>query len=331
MFADDTQGLASGNNLDQLIDNVNRELKKWAVWFCANKMAVNVSKTKFIIFHNKGKKVDLKGKEITFHSNPSSPSSPPTPLERIHSKHPDPSKRSYKLLGILIDENLSFEYQINSLRNKLSRSIYIINKAKHFLPNKSLRDLYFALFHSHLTYCPIITGCANKTNLDKIATLQKKIIRIVTNSSYRAHSQPLFSQLKILPFFKLIEQSKLLFMHSIHFKYAPLTFKDTWLKNDSRNLSQQLRNSDQYIIPRPKTSSFTRFPLTSLPLSWNNAGDFKYHSNRTTFKIALKNDLLQINDDTTSHLANIDMDLYLNNDAAPPLPPSLPSPTPNTP
>jgi len=156
-----------------------------------------------LFFTTKGKKVDLKGKEITFHSNPYST---PTPLERIHSKHPDPNKQSYKLIGILIDENLSFEYQINSLRNKLSRSIYIINKAKHFLPNKSLCDLYFALFHSQLTYCPIITGWATKTNLDKIATLQKKIIRIVTNSPYRAHSEPLFKQLKILPFFKLIEQ-----------------------------------------------------------------------------------------------------------------------------
>jgi len=56
MFADDTQGLATGDNLEMLIDDVNGELKKWAVWFCANKMAVNVSKTKFIIFHNRGKK-----------------------------------------------------------------------------------------------------------------------------------------------------------------------------------------------------------------------------------------------------------------------------------
>ena len=56
LFADDTQGLKAGKNLPELIDNVNSELKKWAQWFRSNKMAVNTSKTKFIIFHSKGKK-----------------------------------------------------------------------------------------------------------------------------------------------------------------------------------------------------------------------------------------------------------------------------------
>jgi hypothetical protein len=58
MFADDTAGLASNNNINDLILTVNTELKKIAHWFRANKMAVNVNKTKFIIFHTKGKRVD---------------------------------------------------------------------------------------------------------------------------------------------------------------------------------------------------------------------------------------------------------------------------------
>ena len=71
-------------------------------------MAVNVSKTKFIIFHTCGKKVDLDGKKIIFDNNdPSSPLDPnlACELERIHNNHADPSSRSYKLLGILIDEH----------------------------------------------------------------------------------------------------------------------------------------------------------------------------------------------------------------------------------
>ena len=50
LFADDTAGLKSGLNLDELITNVNIEVNKLANWFRANKMAVNVSKTKYIIF-----------------------------------------------------------------------------------------------------------------------------------------------------------------------------------------------------------------------------------------------------------------------------------------
>jgi hypothetical protein len=55
LFADDTQGLASDKDLGVLVNRVNDELKKWAAWFRANKMVVNTKKTKYIIFHPKGK------------------------------------------------------------------------------------------------------------------------------------------------------------------------------------------------------------------------------------------------------------------------------------
>ncbi len=58
MFADDTAGLASGDNLPELFNSVNIEIKKIARWFRANKMAVNVGKTKYIIFHTRGKAIN---------------------------------------------------------------------------------------------------------------------------------------------------------------------------------------------------------------------------------------------------------------------------------
>ena len=57
MFADDTSALKSGKNIEELIQNVNTELNKIAIWFRANKLAVNVSKTKYIIFRGRGKKI----------------------------------------------------------------------------------------------------------------------------------------------------------------------------------------------------------------------------------------------------------------------------------
>ncbi len=58
MFADDTACVASGHNLQDLVSFVNTEIKKIAGWFRANRMTVNVSKTKFIIFRTKGKIID---------------------------------------------------------------------------------------------------------------------------------------------------------------------------------------------------------------------------------------------------------------------------------
>ena len=57
LFADDTSCLAEHTNINQLISFVNKELHKLANWFKSNKMAVNISKTKYIIFRTRGQKL----------------------------------------------------------------------------------------------------------------------------------------------------------------------------------------------------------------------------------------------------------------------------------
>ncbi len=54
LFADDTTGLGKGKNLGLLTAYVNEELQKISYWLRSNKMAINTSKTKFIIFRTRG-------------------------------------------------------------------------------------------------------------------------------------------------------------------------------------------------------------------------------------------------------------------------------------
>ena len=154
----------------------------------------------------------------------------------------------------------------------MSKSIFCINRAKHFLPQGTLITLYHSLVHSHLLYCPLVTSCSSNKDLEKIFKIQKKAIRIVTNSSYHTHTAPLFGKHKILPLNKILLQAKLHFMHSIHYNYAPPTLKHMCLTNSERTLSHHLRNQDEYTIPRANYTFFTRFPLYTLPKAWNTAG-----------------------------------------------------------
>ena len=59
MFADDTTCLMAGTNIEELINLVNVEVQKMANWYRANRLAVNTSKSKYIIFHCKGKKINF--------------------------------------------------------------------------------------------------------------------------------------------------------------------------------------------------------------------------------------------------------------------------------
>ncbi len=57
-------------------------------------------------------------------------------------------------------------------------------------------------------------------------------------------------------------------------------------------MGQVLRNDNDYMLPHPRLEAFKKIPLYSLPLAWNNAGDIRFKNNRMTFKIALKDKLL---------------------------------------
>ena len=124
--------------------------------------------------------------------------------------------------------------------------------------------------------------------------LQKKAIRIINKSPILAHTQPLFFQTKILPFDKLVTQSRLIFMHAVQYGYAHETFLNSWTTNIARNPNLQLRNADDFYLPNPRVDSFKNIPLYSFGNEWNNLDDgIKFQFNRITFKIALKNYLLE--------------------------------------
>jgi len=294
MFADDTFALKADSNLENLITNINSDIKMMAMWFKANKLAVNISKTKYIIFRNKGKVIGPNLPPVLYDENePNQPHSPDkiTVLERLHEKHENSNSRAYKLLGIYLDEYLSFDYHANYLLSKLNRSMFCIKMAKNNVNYKGRRSLYFALVHSHLNYCPTILSCLTQKNKNKLFKVQKKALRIMTGSNYNAHTAPLFIQHKILPFEKLLKFGNLSFMHSINYKYAPKSFDQTWLKNDEVRGDLNLRNNCLFSIPAPRTESFKRFPLYSLPNEWNKSGNLMFYANTFTFKLNLREQL----------------------------------------
>jgi sarcosine oxidase/L-pipecolate oxidase len=290
LYADDTTGLDTDTNLQTLMTRVSTELTKMAEWFQCNKMALNISKTKYIIFHVPSKKVDQNTTLCIDTNLPNTPHNPQliTEIERIHNNHTNPNLRSFKLLGIYFDENLSFNHNTAALVSKLSRSIFFLNRVKHTLTPKALKSLYNSFFHSHLLYCTNIYSCTSQTNLNRIFLQQKKAIRIITNSSYTAHTDPLFTKLHILPLDKIITQAHLTFMHSIYYNYAPPSFSDTWQTKSQRNPELNLRNATDFHITHPRIELYKKLPIYSLPNTWNSHDTVRYYANRTTFHIALQ-------------------------------------------
>jgi hypothetical protein len=292
MFADDTFCLKSNTDLKTLIQNVNREINLMAIWFRANKLAVNISKTKYIIFRMKGKKIDDDLPPVLYNGNEQNVPNDDTlitPLERYFDQHPSKDGRAYKLLGLYLDEHLSFNFHTDFLAGKLTKSLYCIKQAKHIIPLQGMRALYFALVHSHLTYCSSIMSLLTVKNINKIKKIQKKALRIMDNCAYNAHTNPILIKHQILPYNLLIKQAQLNFMHSIFHNYAPASFNNVWQTNAERNPNLNLRNANDYYVQQPRTETFKKSTLYNLPTVWNELSPFiKLQPNKITFKWALK-------------------------------------------
>ena len=171
LFADDTVVLYSNKNVSLLISTMNKELKKLDDWFKCNKLFLNFNKTKYIIFRSKNKKIPHDIDPILINN---------VIIERTET---------INFLGIIIHESFDWKYHIMKISSKLSRSIGVLHKLKTFLPLKILIYIYNAIILPHLNYGNEIWGNSYKIHTNKILLLQKRAIRIISNShQYVSHS-----------------------------------------------------------------------------------------------------------------------------------------------
>ena len=62
----------------------------------------------------------------------------------------------------------------------------------------TLKSIYHSLFHSHFIYGILVWGLAKPSLTNKVILLQKRAIRIISNSDYLDPTNPLFKDLEIL-------------------------------------------------------------------------------------------------------------------------------------
>ena len=96
---------------------------------------------------------------------------------------------------------------------KNSKSIAILRMARSVFPLNILKMIYMSLIYSHINYCILIWGSAEKGIIEPLFKLQKKAIRIITNSRFLDHTAPLFKSLALLTVYKVYDLNCTLFIY----------------------------------------------------------------------------------------------------------------------
>jgi hypothetical protein len=265
LFADDTNIFCSGENLQQLVKDVTKEINKLKIWFDSNKLSLNLNKTKIMLFGNCNMNIQV---NIQIDG---------VIIDRVHEN---------KFLGVIIDDRISWKSHINHVQSKLSRSIAVINKAKQVLDQKSLHMLYCSLVLPYLIYCVEIWGHNYKSSLHSLSVLQKRAIRIIHNAEYRDHTHALFIQSKLLKFIDLVKYQSAQIMFKAKNNLLPRNIQILFRVREG---GYNLRGTHNFKVNRIRTTRKSFCISSSGVKLWNSLNDeLKQCPNINQFKIRYK-------------------------------------------
>ena len=230
LFADDTNVFISGENINVLCNKLNQELECIREWLCCNKLSLNVSKTHYMIFTPRNKTVhDI---DVKIHG---------VNVERVYAT---------KFLGVIIDSKLTWKPHVEYICKKLSKCAGIIAKARRKLHRSSLITLYYTFAYPYFIYCNHVWGNNYASTLEKIKIIQKRLVRTITCSPYRAHTEPLFYANKLLNVCDINSYTIGIFMYQFVNGNLPDIFNGFFVRNRDRNVHQyNVRNADEVYVP----------------------------------------------------------------------------------
>ena len=127
-----------------------------------------------------------------------------------------------KSLDLIIDDNLKWDDHIQYICSKVRRNIGLIEHIKHCIPKRSSILLYKSLVEPYFRYGNTVRGLCNSILIDKLQTLQNRIARIVTDTSYDKADHPvLLRELGWLSIRKLITLDLGIFMCKVNKGITP--------------------------------------------------------------------------------------------------------------
>jgi len=177
LYAGDTSLIITISDSQMFEKDINTAILQLNRWFKSNLLLLNLEKTYFLQFLTKNTNAtDL---HITYENRQ---------ISSIHST---------KFWGLVIDNNLAWHCHVDQMIPALNKAFYVIRSLKPLLSFESLRMVYFSTVHSIISYGIVFWGISTHSKI--IFKIQKRLIRIITNSGNKDSCQDLFKKLYILP------------------------------------------------------------------------------------------------------------------------------------
>ena len=152
-WADDNTPYAIEDNIEKLLETLEKETNVILQWFEFNEMKSNSDKSHLLVVNSKDDKIMLQNEEII-------------------------GEESVKLLGVIIDNKLNFEEHVTKLCKKANQKLHALARIAKYLNKDKLRVLMKAFIDSQFNYCPLIWMFHSRQLNNKINKLHERALRI---------------------------------------------------------------------------------------------------------------------------------------------------------
>ena len=252
-FADD----ATFHTHDKILENVEKKLQCGADnakdWSRQNKMHIHYDKTNYMILGALNKQSDPYEFDLRIDGNQ---------IKKTHNQ---------KLLGVHIDDKLSWSSHIDNLCSTISSKISLLRQLSKYVSIDVQKKFYQGYILPLIDYGSVVWGTTSASNLDKISKLQKRAARIILHADFNTPSAEMFETLDWLPIVKRLKYNKAVFTYRAMNNLTPQYISDL-LKPVSETHNRALRSSvnGALAVPRSRSSLFDRSYSYTAPKLWNS-------------------------------------------------------------
>lgn len=252
IYADDTTMYVSAENNEQVSRLLQQELMLVSEWVMGNRLKLNVSKTKCMVLGSKhALRTDQK---LCLHLQGAA-------VEQV---------KEAKLLGVTIDETLSWSTHINNIVAKMSKCISTIRRSAYLLSDTTTKLVTQSLVLSNLDYCPTIWSSASKQELAKLQLTQNRAARLVLHCSVRSSVDGMHARLSWMKVEDRLACSLVLYLKNIHSSQRPFSlFSQLTPINDRHSYNTRQALSCCFTLPLPRTNALKKTVMYRAIVYWN--------------------------------------------------------------
>jgi hypothetical protein len=184
LYADDVNLTSADEDVRTIEATLNKDSQSAFQWGEDNDMVLNAKKCSSMLVSTSQKMARATGQNT---------------LNIKINEQPIPSVNKTKLLGVHIDNNITWKEQITHVHNQIVKNLYLLKKIKAYLTINDRKLFYNSYLLPHFDYCSIIWGNCSKHLLFDIIKLQKRAARLILDKDYTTPSKELFKQLQWMP------------------------------------------------------------------------------------------------------------------------------------